>query len=543
MKKLLAATVFAAFGGVASIQVSAAVLPNTTANGVVYLTYDRAAWATVAPYADYTDIHSIPTGASGPSADATGQRWMYPDRFEGTSWVGAAYPSDYLTGPTAPLVQPVGGFALPVNTYGLNSFAADHQITSYNSTSDPNGYIGLGGSFRATSDFNEPGASVWWEHLALMQDATDNIWKLYATSGPGQGSLFELRNVTTETVDGNLHLSGDYVFGNTDWLQFFQDYNGHLNPDTVLGHIELVPAAVPEPTSLGLLGVAGLAFLARRHRACKKLAMACALLPVIGASQSHAEIGTYNITETFFEPDTQPRNSIFNGSFTYDTASKTISGLNGLLSESMTDTDGSPIDANHMVWIPLNNQLVSWYDSSLGGTFAAVFKNTNTKTFYNPGGVGPHAVAADGGDFWSPEVGVAGGGVYFGFPTKANNPGNAYALIFVPDSPLDALTQTQIDKLAYADCVPTAPGGMLKGGGMMGAVGMTGTSVAGYGAVGTMNGYPVSQVITAVPEPASLGLLSISGLGLLAMWRSAKRTANQMTARVGSPESNPRLYQ
>ncbi len=249
---------------VANALVSAAVLPNTTANGIAYLTYDRAAWATIAPSADYTDISSNPTGLSGPTADAAGQRWMFPDRLEGTSWVAASYPSDYLTGPTAPLVQPVGGFALPVNTYGVNSFAANHKITSYNSTSDPNGYIGLGGSLRSTSDFNEPGASVWWEHLALRQDPADSIWKLFTTSGPGQGSLFELINVTTETIDGDLHLSGDYVFGNTDWLQFFQDFNGHLDPNAVLGHIELTPAAVPEPSTLALLGLGALLPLLRR---------------------------------------------------------------------------------------------------------------------------------------------------------------------------------------------------------------------------------------------------------------------------------------
>ena len=101
-----------------------------------------------------------------------------------------------------------------------------------------------GGSIRATSDFNEPGASVWWEHLAIAQDATASIWKIYATSGPGQGSLFELRNVVTSTVGGKLHLAADYVFGNTDWLLFFQDANGHLDTELVLGHIELVPLEI-----------------------------------------------------------------------------------------------------------------------------------------------------------------------------------------------------------------------------------------------------------------------------------------------------------
>ncbi|MEQ1891551.1 MAG: hypothetical protein ABL998_03325 [Planctomycetota bacterium] len=167
---------------------------------------------------------------------------MFLDRIEGTSWVNAAYPADFLTPlPDFPLVQPVGGFALPVNTYGFNSFAANHKITDYNSTSNPNGYIGLGGSLRSTSDFNEPGASVWWQHLAVRQDPVDSIWKIFATSGPGQGSVFELRNVVTESILGKLHLTADYVFGNTDWLQFLQDVNGHLDTELVLGQIEIVP--------------------------------------------------------------------------------------------------------------------------------------------------------------------------------------------------------------------------------------------------------------------------------------------------------------
>jgi hypothetical protein len=77
-------------------------------------------------------------------------------------------------------------------------------------------------------------------------------------------------------------------------------------------------------------------------------------------------------------------------------------------------------------------------------------------------------------------------GLYYGFPGV--NPGNAYARIFVNSAdPTAPLTQAQIDKLAYADCTS---------GGMMGATCMTGTTVAGYGTVGTMNGYPVSQTVT-----------------------------------------------
>jgi hypothetical protein len=244
MKNLIKKTMLVSIGGLLATQLSAAVLPNTGANGVVYLTYDRAAWAMVTTNEDYYDIHGNYLGTNGPTADVAGQRWMFPDRIEGTNWVSAPYPSAYLTPlPDYPLVQPAGGFVLPVNSYGTNQFAANHKKTDYDSTTNANGYIGLGGSLRATSDFNEPGASVWWEHLALKQDSADGIWKLYATSGPGQGSVFFLTNVVTETLNGNLHLSADYIFGDSDWYEFFQSATiATLDQNKILGHVELIPA-------------------------------------------------------------------------------------------------------------------------------------------------------------------------------------------------------------------------------------------------------------------------------------------------------------
>lgn len=213
----------------------------------------------------------------------------------------------------------------------------------------------------------------------------------------------------------------------------------------------------------------------------------------IATTPAFAAVSTYNVTATWFEPDTQPKNSIFEGSFNYDSATKTITGLAGKLSESMTGTN-----ASNMNWLDLNYQLVSWYDATLGGTFAATFKNNSTNTF----------TTMFGGNGWSPASGITNGGIYYGFP--GSNVGNAYALIFVPDDPLTALTQAQINKLAYADCAA---------GGMMGATCMTGTSVAGYGSVGTMSGYPVSQLITAVvpvPEADAYAMMAL-GLGVLAL--------------------------
>lgn len=200
-----------------------------------------------------------------------------------------------------------------------------------------------------------------------------------------------------------------------------------------------------------------------------------------GASATTDIITRYTVVTTFFEPDTQPRNSIFVGSFTFNATDAVVSDLKGQLTESMTGSASSSDPDYQMTKLSLDNQLSSIADSGLGGLLVTTFLNANTNTFWT--GVG--------GDGWSPEDGIDAGGIYHGFPAVANNLGNAYVRIFVnPTNPLTPLSTAQINKLAYADCAP---------GGMMGAVCMTGTSVAGYGAVGTMSGYPISQTITLAP--------------------------------------------
>ena len=169
----------------------------------------------------------------------------------------------------------------------------------------------------------------------------------------------------------------------------------------------------------------------------------------------------YLVKATFFEPDTQPQDTIFNGTFTLNSTTQTVSGLAGLLTESMT---GPP-----MVTVPLGYQLSSLGDGQ-GGLLVSSFA-LNTPHVYSEGGF------AAGSE-----------GFYYGWPS-ARHPGapggvgNAFVTIYLnPANPTAALSQPQINQLAYGDCYP---------GGMMGDTCMT-----GYWGRGTMGGYPVAQSIT-----------------------------------------------
>ncbi|MDD4911327.1 MAG: fibronectin type III domain-containing protein [Sideroxydans sp.] len=197
-----------------------------------------------------------------------------------------------------------------------------------------------------------------------------------------------------------------------------------------------------------------------------------------GTPSPAAEVLTnYNVTTTFFEPDTQPNDTIFTGSFTFNSSTRTVTNLKGLLTESMTHiNDGIPMNT-----VSLSHQL-SAINDGMGGLLVTVFAMNTTNTLTNNPLLG-------GSNGWAP---TSGGGLYFGFPSATNpasgGSGNAYAMIYVNlANPTTALSQAQIDQLSYADCTAL---------GMMGDVCMTATSFSVYGTVGTMSGFPIAQIIT-----------------------------------------------
>jgi hypothetical protein len=176
----------------------------------------------------------------------------------------------------------------------------------------------------------------------------------------------------------------------------------------------------------------------------------------------------YSVVETFHEPMTQPNDTIFTGTFTFDVTHGAVSNLAGSLTQSMVGPPMTTVDLVHQ----LSSEAVAL--GGVDGLLVTTFALPTSDTF-DPSGFEP------------------GGTEYYGLSAGAPNPmaggaGNAYAMIFVNTAdPTAAPAQAQIDRLAYADCTA---------GGMMMNTCMTGTTMAGYGRMGTMMGEPVSQVVT-----------------------------------------------
>jgi hypothetical protein len=210
---------------------------------------------------------------------------------------------------------------------------------------------------------------------------------------------------------------------------------------------------------------------------------------IVGMPVAHASTTTYDVTQTFnqvvYNTSHPTWDTIFTGSFAFDSASNTVSNLTGSLTQAMSGNATSR---------QLDYQLSSVYDAALGGLLVSSFYRNSTDVF-------------QGGGF------VTGGKYTYGNQ-------NAYATVFVNlADPTAVLTQAQTNKLAYADCTT---GGLM---GMMGTC-MTGWLTATGTKGGTMQGtFPISQTITAaVPEPETYAML-MAGLGLMGFIARRRRTS------------------
>jgi len=223
-----------------------------------------------------------------------------------------------------------------------------------------------------------------------------------------------------------------------------------------------------------------------------------ALSAILGTHSAYATVTTYNVTERFNQVvynGTPDRDTYFAGTFEFDSDTQTVSNLQGLLSQAMTNAVPG-LQATRQ----LSYQLSSIYDATLGGLLVTSFYQNTTDTFSNSGGIAGVTGWATGG-------------------TKSLGNQNAYVTIFVNlADPTAALTSAQNNKLAYGDCTT---------GSLMGAMGtcMTGWLTAAGATGGTMRGVDqITQTITAaVPEPESYAML-LAGLGLVGCIARRRKT-------------------
>lgn len=229
----------------------------------------------------------------------------------------------------------------------------------------------------------------------------------------------------------------------------------------------------------------------------KKIAAFLIIVPLIMMANIQtvlASVITYNVTGVFYEPQTQPLDTIFNGSFDWD--GSVVSNIQGTMNSSMYATDN--INPTPGLSYPLMNLSYQLTQSTVGNIVTAtVFKENTTNVFSG----------LFGGGF------EAGGGLRygnspaFGQPADGNMPNyNAYFTLAFDKTSMEGV----IDSMVYADCTE---------GGMMGQICMTAHSVAKVGYAGTMGGIPSSLTISAVPVPAAVWLFGSALLGLAGISR------------------------
>lgn len=227
-----------------------------------------------------------------------------------------------------------------------------------------------------------------------------------------------------------------------------------------------------------------------------KTKLVAPILMIASASMAQAAVVGYDVIAVFDEPQTMTGHTTFTGSFNWDATTETVTGLVGTMNETMYPN----MMAGVLPDLSLGFQLAT---SVVGNIVtASVFKENTTDVFF-------------GGGYTTGSTMKYGATMGMGSNMFGNTPNeNAYfTLVFDKTTMMGA-----VDDIVYGDC---APGGLM-GPMMTGDMCMTGHSVANAGALGTMDGSPLSvniSQVSTVPLPAAVWLFGGALMGLIGVNR------------------------
>ncbi|MDP2265422.1 MAG: hypothetical protein Q8J70_02610, partial [Thiobacillus sp.] len=110
------------------------------------------------------------------------------------------------------------------------------------------------------------------------------------------------------------------------------------------------------------------------------VSLAAMAVAMFASAHAQAVVTTYNVTQMYnqvtYDASHPDWDTIFTGTFSFDSLSQTVSGLTGSLSQAMS---------GNTTFRQLGNQLSSVYDAALGGLLVTTFFQNSTDVFRGGG--------------------------------------------------------------------------------------------------------------------------------------------------------------